>query len=247
MSSIHDNRASALVEYEAAALKLALYYLLLEEALDARSEEMDPEIAAFCERSDKQIITALRKRENALRRKAAIRRIVPLAAKAAIYLVLIGNLAASIAFAGSATVRARVMKFFEQDYETHTTVGFVETGESLDIPADWTAPYYPAYIPEGFSLTNITSVEDKLRATFSDAQNNIIRFSICNDNTDIHINTEGKIKRNVRVQGIDETLYEGEYDRYLVWLNGELSYIIYTTLPSEECRLIADSMSLIDR
>ena len=247
MSSIHDNRASALVEYEAAALKLALYYLLLEEALDARSEEMDPEIATFCERSDKQIITALRKRENALRRKAAIRRIVPLAAKAAIYLVLIGNLAASIAFAGSATVRARVMKFFEQDYETHTTVGFVETGESLDIPADWTAPYYPAYIPEGFSLTEVVSFGSTFQAHYTDDAFNNIYLIISGTSSIANIDSEGMRKSTVIIHGTEGILFEGDDECILVWHNSDLLFTVQTTLPSTECRRIADSFLLIKR
>ena len=234
-------------EYESAAIRLALHRLLVEEATDISNEQMDAETAAYCREKHDQILNMLTSKSRSIRRNQSIMTIVPKVAKVAAFAILFCNLAVTLAFAGSSTVRAKVMTFFEHTYETHTSIGFMRTDETMEIPIDWKAPYYPTYIPDGFNMTDIWSSNRSVRAKFTNEGNDIIRIIIGDGEVVTNIDTENKMLKSVIVQGIEANLYYDDNQCYITWHEGDMSFVIYSTLSSNECLKIAQSMVLIDR
>lgn len=137
------------------ALKLKIVLLEKQEAeLERIEQESD---------SDEALQTLVKSREQKMLRyidrscrKDEIKRLVfrtfPQVAKATACLLLVCYLGLTAAIATDPTVRVRLMQFIMNIEERYTSFGFEDSGEMMNVPADWQGYYYPAYIPDGMVL-----------------------------------------------------------------------------------------------
>lgn len=147
-----------------AMLKLAFDHMDAKE-IQQLVEEPDPELTPQeVEMADEIFLMALAKADKQVKtkkrqsRSSVMRRTLPRIIQVAAAIVLVFAIATPIAFATSAQFRSKVMQLLiEFDYE-HGGVNysFVENMEaSFIVPAGWIGEYYPAYIPDGYSIWNM--------------------------------------------------------------------------------------------
>lgn len=162
----NHTREQLLEELEAAQLRLAFYdkqaqeseafeaRCLADDAFRHQVEQMQPEVVDLISRHTTQ-----------KKRRVFKEHVAPVmwkAVKAAACLLLIGYIGLSTAMAFSPTARLHIMGLLVKTEYDFTSFGLADDWESIDVPDDWVGEYYPAYVPEGFTLN---FVQDHLGVT----------------------------------------------------------------------------------
>ena len=159
----HD-REALLKELEAARLRLAFHdeqvreieaieeSCQTDEALQARLRQARPEVMRLIDRGVAQ------------RKKQRVAPVVLKVAKVAACLLLAAYIGLSSAMAFSQAARLRIQGLFVKTERGLTTFGLGDDWQSIEVPDGWHGEYYPAYVPEGFTLH---FVHDDEGASFS--------------------------------------------------------------------------------
>ena len=163
MNGNNRDRQALQKEYHHLMLRIAMCELQDEELSNLTSDHLDSEPQTQAEEAfltqteDKTMLLiqdALRKQH----RMHAIKLTFPKILRIAASLLLVFYIGLSVAMAVSYTVRVRVMELFFQDMTIYTEVQLKENPEkSFDVPVQWQGEYFPAYIPEGFEVTDLFS------------------------------------------------------------------------------------------
>jgi len=70
-----------------------------------------------------------------------------------------------------------------------------------DVPSDWVDYYYPTFLPEDFTQTNIISLNDTKIMLFSNSKTHEIRFSQGNISAESQIDSENGKVIEVEING----------------------------------------------
>ena len=125
--------------------------------------------------------------------KAARRRrlghMIPRIVQAAACIVLVLGISAPIAIANVESIRVKVMELLVDIQEDHAELEMVENNDlDLLIPAGWAGGYYPLYIPDGFTVTDVGSLFASVNFASSDGRN--IRFTELTPDDQANIDSE---------------------------------------------------------
>ena len=147
----HD-REALLEELEAAQLRLAFHDEAAREieAIEANSAA-DEELQERLRQSRSEVMRLIA--DNVAQKKRL--RIVPAVlkvAKVAACLLLVAYIGLSSAMAFSTTARLRILGLLVKTEHGLTTFGLGDDWQSIEVPDSWHGEYYPAYVPEGFTL-----------------------------------------------------------------------------------------------
>lgn len=179
--------------------------LLMAAALELNRQERD-ELNAFMASDayvepdpEKAVITvALLEKEYAKVYRNPFRKVARILLVAALVM----------AIASSATVFARRVGFFDflaQTYEEYSSVwGGSKT--ALGKPQGWESEYYPTWVPERYTLDEVTIDADYAVLYYADESDNKFLFRV-NQFKDIHLNTEGMSETLIEVKGNEVPLY----------------------------------------
>lgn len=244
-------------KYEEAVLELATYELAMEELqraeqpLDERTErEMEAQYRASLPRMLRVIQSGERKR----RWKEAAKRDIPRVLKAAAALVLALNMGLTVAFAVSDTVRAQVVEFMLTVRDEYTEVGFVPTGEEVDVPEEWTFNYYPTYIPEGYELADVAVGTGIGGVVYVGKNNHCLSIDISDFYSEGNVDTEGSTIYSAIIHGNEAMIAEKEGEVTIVWHEGEWIFTVMLTeedSPADQIRKeamrVAESFSTVQK
>lgn len=198
----------------------------------------------------------LDKLEQAEKRQATrqrIRRHLPKIIEIAACVVLVFGIAAPVAIANVASIRAKVMKLLIDIDENagELNVHFEEdTQAGFDVPAEWKGSYYPSAIPENMTL--IECGEEDSFVEYSSEQGQMFSFAEYDHTTVMTAGTEGGSISYSTISGslayITETTDAEGLDVRVVWANDTNWFTLQThNMSREETIQIASSVKKIIR
>lgn len=145
-------------------LKIALQEIR-ERELDRLMQEyeQDEPLEKRLAQSEGPMLRRIDRDIRKMRARRCLRNTLPNVGKIAASLMLFFYLSLSVALAASPEMRVNLMNFFMNIEERYTSFGFEETGEFVEVPAEWDGYYYPTYIPEGFEVYSVDSLGVSLK------------------------------------------------------------------------------------
>ncbi len=145
------------------------------------------------------------------------------------------------AFATVYMFQAGLLKLDVQKAQEWTSYGLTLTGETLDIPNGWTGVFYPAYIPDGFTLVDGRFQE----AEYQNANQDSLSFSEYEYGTRVSLDTEDAAVSTTNVNGAEATLIEKAGWSAVVWSANNRLFVVEMAGSAEEVMKIAQSVTLI--
>ena len=244
-------------KYGEALLEMAAYLLAMEELERAEqplSETEECLLEAQYRRTQPEMGRHLRAAERRQRWRSAARKRIPQVLKVAAILILVLNLSVAVACAVNEAVRARVLKFMFTIRTECTELSFVTTGETVEVPPEWTFSFYPTYIPEGYTLFDVAVINGSGDITYINSDNDYVSFSVADSNMETNIDTENAEILYGWIHGQEAMIAEKNGSVTVVWSEGAWYYIVLLhdeSLPIEQTRAeairIAESFSVIER
>lgn len=241
MSDNQKNSIDGLYEQLAdTKLKIALTLLAEEEARGQqreieRDEALGREAAASRDRIWPRLMRRLEGELGRQRKRHFARHTLPRVANVAAAVIFVCFVGLTTALALSATVRVQMMELIQEDKHIYTQLSLEEVG-AFDMPADWLGRYYPAYVPEGYEIKILSSMEDGSDLLLQNADDERIYFleeagvgvtNIDTEDAQMHeISFHGGAATLVR-KGTISTLMWYENNRYYVlWVDGDEEFLM---------------------
>lgn len=173
--------------------------------------------------------------------RRALHRTLPNIGKIAACMLLVFYVGLSIAVATVPSVRVEVLKFITSIDECYTSFGFVSTGEYIDIPIEWKGYYFPAYIPEGYMLSESLQHE----VEYINNEGNIVFFAEMNSDTCGTIDTENAAVEFDLINGRSALIVEKGDWTTILWNIDNRSIMIHYSGEDAEAIKIAESVRMI--
>lgn len=145
------------------------------------------------------------------------------------------------AFATVYMFQAGLLKLDAQKDQERTSYGLVLTGETLDIPNGWTGVFYPAYIPNGFTLVDGRYQE----AEYQNDDQDGLSFCEYEYGARVSLDTENATVSAEKVNGADATLIEKDGWAAVVWSANNRLFVVEMDGTAEEVMKVAESVTLI--
>jgi len=248
MRSSTSNVSTPYEDFERAALKLALYKKLAEEAKEFEKFQEDPEFSKQMELSYNRVMGIIRRRAISDRFLRFAKYSMVKAAQIVVVMFILAEIVFVTAVASSGTVRKSVIEFLVKHTDEYTQVGFYHTGVDIDVPSDWDKPYYLSYIPEGFELVQVISVDDSgnhSTALLVDNNNNHIELHVGTTHSYAQIDSEDATISYADVHGQNATMITNDSMCRLVWRSGDSFIILSTNLSQDVLQELANGVVLI--
>ena len=239
---------SPLGNYEKAAFQLALYEIALEEADKSMTEGDENEaFEKMCLDSMPRMMKVIDKYVRKVSYIRFVRNTLPKVGRAVAAVILLALLGSTIAIASSKTIRASVIEFLIRTTPEYTAVGFYQTGDSIDIPENWGADYYPLYIPDGFSVDKVSTGQWTSEVLYINGNGDGINVLFGSIATQSRFDSEDAEIVHIEINGVDSLLILKDNSNKIIGQLGDDYYCISTTLPLDEVIRIAKSITLIVR
>lgn len=177
------------------------------------------------------------------------RRILPFVVNTAACIILLLAMAAPIALANSATFRSKVMQLLiEIDTEKgEAHFSLVQDDEaSFDVPEGWEGYFFPAYLPEGYTIFEYPMEFFATNIGYSNENDSRIYFDEYGDTASRLSGTEGGTIEYVNINGSIGCMIYSETAVTLTWeRDGRMLCITAYGLPTEEALQIARSVKRV--
>lgn len=175
-------------------------------------------------------------------------RLIPIAA----CIVLLINIAIPVAIASSAYLRSKVMELLISIDEEQNSARFLfseDEAQSFVVPVEWEGAYYPAYIPEGYTVAaydSWESVYDEIE--YSNGADGMIRFQELGSGSGGSSGLEGAAVSYATINGKPALVIQAQDSSYIEihWSTDDRWLILQTTgIDYEETIRIAESVKMI--
>lgn len=243
-----DKPLTPLENYEAAALKLAIYNQLMrerDEALKPSDAETEARVKEITARAMPKHMALIKR---VLRKQAILKRLrggMPRALKLAACVVLILNLGLTITLAASSAARAYMAEFLLKPNEKYTEIGFYETDANAVVPDGWTGACFPTYIPEGFEVAQVVSGDGGDVVTYINNNNRMFMFEMFSMNTRMNLDTEQAKTSFINIRGSEIIVFDKEGIVSMIWQFGDKFIVMHLSGTVDEATAIAESVRVI--
>ena len=149
---LNHDREALLEELEAAQLRLAFHDEVAREIEAIEADSAADEALQERLRQSRPEVMRLIDCGIAQKKKQRVAPVILKVAKVAACLLLVAYIGLSSAMAFSQAARLRILGLFVQTERGLTTFGLGDDWQSIEVPDGWHGEYYPAYVPEGFTL-----------------------------------------------------------------------------------------------
>ena len=243
--------------YGEALLEMAAYLLAMEDLKRAEqplSEAEERLLEAQYRRTQPEMGHHLRAAERRQGWRSMARKRIPQVLKVAAILILVLNLSVAVACAVNEAVRAHVLKFMFTIRTECTELSFAPTGETVEVPPEWTFNFYPTYIPEGYTLFDVAVTGDIETVTYIKDEDRYVRIRVASKQAESSVDTEDSRIFWSRIHGQQAMIAEKGGRAMIVWPEGEWFFAVVVNgreEPIEQTRAeaikIAESFSVIER
>lgn len=175
-------------------------------------------------------------------------RLIPIAA----CIVLLTNIAIPVAIASSAFLRSKVLELLISIDEEQKSARFLfseDEAQSFVVPVEWEGTYFPAYIPDGYTVAAYDSWEAVYyEIEYSNSADGLIRFHEYGSESGGSSGVEGATVSYVTINGRTAFVIQAQESSYIEinwntddrWLRLQTMGIDY-----EEAIQIAESVKII--
>ena len=225
-------------------LKLRIALLAeAEDKLEKREREIkeDVQLEQLVMQGEKRMQRHINQEYRMRRIRQVAGSVIPTAVRVVASILLLCYLGLTVAIAADSTVRVKVMELIMNIEQKYTEFGLEETGEYLDVPAEWDGFYYPAYIPQGMVLTDVLS--DTVLYTHSDRTH--LWFCDMSDGTKGTLDTENAAVEAVLLNGHAAIISVKEPWVSILWNIDNRVLMVDYTGTREEALQIAESVRMI--
>lgn len=208
--------------YEDAALEAAFAALLAEEAEALMAREPTEEEALLLAQLQEDMPRQLAQIDRMVKRherRATLHQRTKRFLNTAAAVLAIAFLSFSTAVAVSEPLRARFAEFLMKTTEEYVELRVQVNPDAAEIPADWIADYYPAYIPDGYELVNVYS-ENHLSQTVYKQDTNFIIYCSFPHTTATQLNLRNAETQTITIQGMEALLICLDHEYTIVFSNG---------------------------
>lgn len=149
---------------------------------------------------------------------------------------------ATILTASVEALRTPTMRFFARVYETFTQIFVVEdTTDSSVLPPF--VPCAPTYVPEGYEVSSVQTVERHQRIRYVNESGRRISFTQSrSSNLSIHIDTEGVDYTEIRIGDYEGIIYSNKGTNAVVFTDNTYLYTLSSTIDRAELIKMAESL-----
>lgn len=234
--------------YEDAALEAAFATLLAEEAEALMAREPTEEEALLLAQLQEDMPRQLEQIGRMVKRherRATLRQRTKRFLNTAAAVLAIAFLGFSTAVAASEPLRARFAEFLTKTTEEYVELRVQTNPDAAEIPADWIADYYPAYIPDRYELTKATSSELQSHAIYEHNDDYIICY-IYSSSLVTQLNSRDAITHSISINGVESLLISLDYEHTVVYSDDSI-YFSVTSNSLDIAIAVAESMALIPK
>ena len=223
-------------------LKIALQEIR-ERELDRLMQEyeQDEPLEKRLAQSEGPMLRRIDRDIRKMRARRCLRNTLPKVGKIAAALTLFFYLSLRVALAASPEMRVNLMNFFMNIEERYTSFGFEETGEFVEVPAEWDGYYYPTYIPEGFEIDQV----DYYGVYFKRNDGTMLDFEELGPDTYGNVDTENAKIDYININGHTALIAEKGKWVTILWSVDNRGLLIGYTGGREEAIKIAESVRMI--
>ena len=163
---------------------------------------------------------------------------LPKAGRIAAVMLSVFFIGLTTAIASVQSVRVGVLNLIMGIEEAYTELGI--SGDTPDIPSEWQGQYYPAYIPEGFTLDYVDPLYVEAQYKNSDGQKIVFREYELNDYT--NFDTEDSIVSTITIRGAEALISEKKDMYSIVWAMDDCYLLLRCDTSREMAIQIAESV-----
>lgn len=189
-------------------------------------------------------IQALERRHLRRTRLRGLRRRAPRLVEIAACLILALGVATPIAIANVEPLRVRIMKFLIELRDGHADLSLRDAGVTLQVPAEWQGDYYPAYIPEGFSVASFDTAV--CMVTYRNDEDAKIMFAEFDEDSATSVDTENAKLDYVTIHGDTALVIDHGDHVAITWNNGQRYFLLLSDASREETLHMAESVLRIN-
>lgn len=245
----NHTREQLLEELEAAQLRLAFYDKQARESEAAEENfQTDGELRQRVAEMQPEVVELISRNVAQRKRKRFTERVAPVAwkvAKAVACVLLIGYIGLSTAMAFSPAARLRIMGLMVNTVHDLTHFGLADDWQSIDVPDEWTGEYYPAYIPEGFTLHDVDCFMDvTARVEYISPDHRWYVFEENSENAVGSIGTKNALVTEITIHDRPALLVEASDVTMVVWAEFDKWFSV-TTWTNVDVVQIARSVTRI--
>ncbi|MDD3213708.1 MAG: DUF4367 domain-containing protein [Eubacteriales bacterium] len=245
-------REQVLDQYEKALFKLAFLELQEDETnqiqadIDRRKGTPD-DITPLIESSHSRMLQAVDRRVRRQHALSLVGTTLPKAGRIAACLLLVFFIGLTTAVATVHSVRIKVMEIIFNIESAYTEVSLREKeGAGFDVPGEWQGEYYPAYIPSGYTVDQISCLPPLCLVMYTSADGSRIIFDECGSDSGTNIDTEDAAITNVLINGNPGLLSEKEHKTIISWSEGNEYFILTCDFTGDGPLQIANSVTKIN-
>ena len=137
-----------------------------------------------------------------------------------------------------------VTRLFVRHGEKHSLIYLEDSSRQVEVPAGWEGLYYPAYVPEGFHVDEM-SEKDALGPFITwrnQKDDQFIRLMYFNKDARTMIDTENSVIEEITLPGGSGFVATRADRTSVVWHDQHTGFVVASNLPREEVLRIAYSV-----
>lgn len=235
-------------KFEEAAFELAIYRQVKREA----ETFLTPEQITEADGAAKEALPRMLQKIDKMMRKQHFKRKIQLqslrAIKVAALIILIVNMAITVAVATSSEVRAQVIRFLMEFNDSYVEMRFVTTGEAALVPEDWPELYFPTYIPDGYTVQEYFPIKGMSRIVYANAAEQLLFIDICGVGASEAQNVEGAEISSIELHGVTATVLRQPYGQIdIIWMEGDHFFVVSSAESYETALAVAQSVERIQK
>lgn len=167
--------------------------------------------------------------------------------RAAAALVILMSLGVTTAVASNEALRSAVMQLIFSAQHTRTEVRLVPVEEAVfPVPEGWRGKYFPAFIPEGYSIVRISRSEgDMHRVAYQNEEGNLLHFTENTINSTSNIDTEGAAVSKMLIHGYQGLLSQKNGISILTWSADDRYFVLSLAGDKNLALQIAESVTFV--
>ncbi len=227
-----DRKTAAQLREEIEELKLELLFRETEEEIYAQNALKAQEDTRVDEWVQKQVLQNLGNANKPAPCKKIFENPIrifrmPTRAAACIAFLIVFLLGSGTGFAAATYLQKQAGKFVMESGTEEIVFRFQMAQEPIPIPEEWHGEYFPSYIPEGFSLTRVSSPDSSCsRAYYENADGVSITFGELGTDTVLGVNSENAAVTRKEIGGRMATISETETSTVIVLIEGDKILLI---------------------
>ena len=200
----------------------------------------NPEMELFFSKNDTKYLSLIQNQASRHNRRHFICVRLPRIARAAAMLIAIMTVMGGAALAASPYLRVQVMRLMTRVTPQYTELRLVENeAATFDVPADWKGTHYPAYVPQGMEIVQITNSGESHIVVYRGITDRsaVVNFLEGGPGGVTHVDTEDAVVLETDVKGQAATLVRKGNSIQVYWTDGAHMYMVSAKGVGEETAL----------